>query len=63
MSLHSHIGLWANTLALKPITDSDGFALLEINAAEVLDKGGDEVLARLFTVTDDINAGVLLFLQ
>lgn len=29
----------------------------------MLDKGCDEVLTRLFTIADDINACILLFLQ
>ncbi|MNC84271.1 hypothetical protein D3C75_1387330 [compost metagenome] len=37
--------------------------MFEINTAEVLDKGGDKVLAGLFAVTDDVDTGVLLFLQ
>ncbi|MNO78818.1 hypothetical protein D3C76_699710 [compost metagenome] len=45
------------------ITDPDRLAFLEIDAAQVLDEGRHKVLARLFTITDDINTGVLLLLQ
>ncbi|MNN28783.1 hypothetical protein D3C81_1423630 [compost metagenome] len=45
------------------VTDPDGFAVLEINAAQVLNEGRHKMLARLLTITDDINAGVLLLLQ
>ncbi|MNM27860.1 hypothetical protein D3C81_383590 [compost metagenome] len=45
------------------ITNPDRFPLLEINAAQVLDEGRDEVLTGLLAITDDIDAGVLLLLQ
>ncbi|OXC78732.1 hypothetical protein BSU04_10365 [Caballeronia sordidicola] len=45
------------------IANSNGLAILEIDAAEVLDKRGHEMLARLLAVTDDIDARMLLFLQ
>ncbi|SOO28380.1 hypothetical protein XAP6164_2380026 [Xanthomonas phaseoli pv. phaseoli] len=38
-------------------------ALFEIDTAEMFDKGGDEMLTGLFAVADDIDAGMLLFLQ
>ena len=45
------------------ITNSNGLAPLEINAVEVFDEGGHEVLARLLAITDNINASQLLVLQ
>ncbi|CUI28174.1 Uncharacterised protein [Achromobacter xylosoxidans] len=45
------------------VADPDGFALFEIDAVQVLDEGGDEVLAGLLAVADDVDAGVLLFVQ
>ena len=61
LARHSaHHGRHARIIA---ITNSYGFALLEINAAEVLDKGRHKVLAGLLTITDDIDAGQLLFVQ
>jgi hypothetical protein len=45
------------------IADAHCLALGEIDAVEVLDEGGHEMLARLLAVTDDIDAGVLLLLQ
>src|SRR5690606_2328935 len=38
------------------IANPDGLAFLEVDSAEVLDKGGDEVLARLLAVADNIHA-------
>ncbi len=43
-----------------PVADAHGFALCEIDPVQVLDKGGDEVLARLFAVADDVDTGLLL---
>jgi len=37
--------------------------VLEINAAEVLSKRSQKMLAGLFTITDDIDTCLLLFLQ
>src|SRR5690606_1639634 len=45
------------------ITNSNGFTFFKINAAEVLNKGSDKMLARLLTITDNINTCLLLFLQ
>lgn len=45
------------------VADPDRLAVLEINAFQVLDKRRHEMLTRLFAIADDIDAGVLLFLQ
>src|SRR5690606_34393843 len=45
------------------VTDSDGFALLEINAVEMLDEGCDEVLPCLFAVADNIDACLPLIVE
>ncbi|RON73336.1 hypothetical protein BK668_29265 [Pseudomonas fluorescens] len=45
------------------ITHSDGLTFFKINAAEVLDKRRDKMLARLLAVTDDIDACLLLVVQ
>jgi hypothetical protein len=38
------------------IADPHSFALLEVDAAEVLDEGRHEVLASLLTIADDVDA-------
>ncbi|PHX51356.1 hypothetical protein AO354_33025, partial [Pseudomonas syringae pv. syringae] len=45
------------------VTNSNGLALFKIDAVEMLNKCSYKMLARLFTVADDINIGQLLFLQ
>ena len=48
---------------LIAITNFDDLALFEIHAVEVFDKGGNEVLARLLAVADDINTGPQLIVE
>ena len=45
------------------VADTDGLAVLEIDAVQVLDERRHEMLARLFAIADDVDARVLLFLQ
>lgn len=45
------------------IANSYSLALLEINAVEMLNKRRDEMLARLFTIADDVDAGLSLIVQ
>jgi len=56
----AHDGGHARVIA---VTNPDGLAFFKIDAFQVLDKGGDEMLAGLLAVADDIDAGVQLFLQ
>jgi hypothetical protein len=42
------------------VPDTHLLCLPEINALKVLDEGGNKMPARLLTVADDIDAGVLL---
>ena len=56
----THDGWHARLIA---IANFNHFAFLEVDAAEVLDKRRDEVLARLLAIADDIDAGLLLFSQ
>ena len=53
---HRHVGVVA-------VADAHGPPVLEIDAVEVLDEGGDEVAARLLAVGDDVDAGALLVAQ
>jgi Uma2 family endonuclease len=48
----THHGRHARIIA---IANSDGLAFFKINAAEVFNKGGDKMLARLFAIADNIN--------
>ena len=45
------------------VANSDGLAFFEIDPAEMFDEGRDEMLAGLFAIADDIDAGLLLLLQ
>ncbi|MNX90320.1 hypothetical protein D3C86_1223660 [compost metagenome] len=56
----AHDGRDARIIA---IANPDGFTFFEIDAGEVLDERGDEMLTGLLAIADDIDACVLLFLQ
>ena len=56
----AHDGRHARIVA---VTNSDGLALVKIDSAQMLDKRGDEMLAGLLAIADDIDACLLLFLQ
>lgn len=45
------------------VTNAHRLAVLKINAAQVFNKGGDEVLAGLFPVADDIDSRTDLLIQ
>ena len=45
------------------VTDSDRLAFLEVDAAELLDKRCDEMLARLLAIADDVDARLSLIVQ
>jgi len=50
---HRHLGVVA-------VADAHGLAPGEVDAVEVLDEGGDEMLARLLAVADGADAGAQL---
>jgi hypothetical protein len=45
------------------IANPDDLALVEIDSAEMFDEGRDEMLARLFAVSDDIDPGLPLIID
>lgn len=61
--LATHLADHGRHARIVAIANSDRLALFEIDPVEVLDEGGDEMLARLLPVADDIDARVLLLLQ
>ena len=56
----AHDGRHAGVIA---VTNPDSLALVKIHAAQMLDERGDKMLTGLFAVADNIDAGLLLFLQ
>src|SRR5690606_39976835 len=42
------------------VPDLHNFTLFKIDAVQVLDEGGDKMLASLFPITDDVDTGLLL---